>query len=156
MAALAGCPNWRNDDVACVRWVLQTNVVEAWLGSLGWARSKSIRFDSECAVRGAADYDLSTVTKTDNAEAADFPQFAQKRSTTCLLPIGPNIVVVVTGDHSTPSIMRSHSCIPSRRLFTAFSLQMAPRIFERGCQLGSLGVMPSSALMSYVLRTRSA
>jgi 2,3-bisphosphoglycerate-independent phosphoglycerate mutase len=62
-------------------------------------------------------------------------------------------VVVVTGDHSTPSIMRSHSWHPVPTLVhSAFSLADGAQHFsERGCQLGSLGVMPSSALMSYVL-----
>ena len=118
--------------------------------------------DSECALyeERFADYDFvyMHVKKTDSAgEDGDFD-----RKVTLLEEVDSYVprllaqkpdVVVVTGDHSTPSIMRSHSWHPVPTLVhSAFSLADGAQHFsERGCQLGSLGVMPSSALMSYVL-----
>ena len=118
--------------------------------------------DSECALyeERFAEYDFiyMHVKKTDSAgEDGDFD-----RKVTLLEEVDSHVprllaqkpdVVVVTGDHSTPSIMRSHSWHPVPTLVhSAFSLADGTQHFsERGCQLGSLGVMPSSALMSYVL-----
>ena len=62
-------------------------------------------------------------------------------------------VVIVTGDHSTPSIMRGHSWHPVPTLIASeWAIADAAQSFsERGCQQGSLGVLPSSALMSLAL-----
>jgi 2,3-bisphosphoglycerate-independent phosphoglycerate mutase len=118
--------------------------------------------DSECALyeERCADYDFVYlhVKKTDSAgEDGDFD-----RKVTLLEEVDSYVprllaqrpdVVVVTGDHSTPSIMRSHSWHPVPTLIhSTYSLADAADSFsERGCQQGSLGVMPSSALMSLAL-----
>ena len=118
--------------------------------------------DSECALyeERSADYDFVYlhVKKTDSAgEDGDFD-----RKVTLLEEVDSYVprllaqkpdVVVVTGDHSTPSIMRSHSWHPVPTLIhSTYSLADAADSFsERGCQQGSLGVMPSSALMSLAL-----
>ena len=62
-------------------------------------------------------------------------------------------VLIVTGDHSTPAIMRSHSWHP---VPTAIAGQWAladgaSEFSERGCGAGSLGVIPSTSLMSLAL-----
>lgn len=62
-------------------------------------------------------------------------------------------VLVVTGDHSTPSVMRSHSWHPvptvivSDRGFPVADAQL----HERSCAGGHLGQIPSSSLMALVL-----
>ena len=118
--------------------------------------------DSGCALyeERFADYDYvyMHVKKTDSAgEDGDFDRKVTLLEEVDsyvprLLELKPN-VIVVTGDHSTPSIMRSHSwhSVPTL-IHSEFSLADSTQHFsERGCQLGSLGVMPSSALMSFVL-----
>ncbi len=118
--------------------------------------------ESECRVYeerfAEYDYVYMHVKKTDSAgEDGDFD-----RKVALLEDVDSHVprllaqkpdVVVVTGDHSTPSIMRSHSWHPVPTLIHSdFALADAAETFsERGCQQGSLGVMPSSTLMSLAL-----
>jgi len=52
-------------------------------------------------------------------------------------------VLVVTGDHSTPSLLKSHSWHPNPTLlFSKYAGQdNLPRLTERNCRLGSLGII---------------
>ena len=62
-------------------------------------------------------------------------------------------VLIVTGDHSTPSSMAGHSWHPVP-LVIASQWAIAdgvPSFSERGCRQGSLGVMPATALMALAL-----
>ena len=69
-----------------------------------------------------------------------------------LLALQPE-VLVVTGDHSTPSIMRSHSWHPVPAVIASpWALADAADEFsERGCSAGSLGVAPATSLMALAL-----
>ena len=62
-------------------------------------------------------------------------------------------VLVVTGDHSTPSIMQSHSWHPVPLVLSSplAIADRAPGFSERGCRGGSIGHIPSSALMALAL-----
>ena len=62
-------------------------------------------------------------------------------------------VLVVTGDHSTPSIMRSHSWHPvPLAIESRWSLPEPSAVFsEVGCRRGTLGELPSSAVMALAL-----
>lgn len=118
--------------------------------------------ESECKVfeERFADYDFvyMHVKKTDSAgEDGDFAhkvELLEEVDTYIprLLAQKPD-VVIVTGDHSTPSIMRGHSWHPVPTLIASeWAIADAAQSFsERGCQQGSLGVLPSSALMSLAL-----
>lgn len=118
--------------------------------------------ESECKVfeERFADYDFvyMHVKKTDSAgEDGDFDhkvELLEEVDTYIprLLAQKPD-VVIVTGDHSTPSIMRGHSWHPVPTLIASeWAIADAAQSFsERGCQQGSLGVLPSSALMSLAL-----
>ena len=69
-----------------------------------------------------------------------------------LLALQPE-VLVVTGDHSTPSIMRSHSWHPVPTVIASqWALADAADEFsERGCSAGCLGIAPSTSLMAHAL-----
>jgi 2,3-bisphosphoglycerate-independent phosphoglycerate mutase len=62
-------------------------------------------------------------------------------------------VLIVTGDHSTPSTMGAHSWHPVPcALSSAWGIaDAAARFSERGCRGGSLGTIPSTALMALAL-----
>jgi len=62
-------------------------------------------------------------------------------------------VFIVTGDHSTPAIMRSHSWHPvPTMVFSELTLSGSTKEFsERACHNGSLGVIPSSSLLAVAL-----
>ena len=62
-------------------------------------------------------------------------------------------VVIVTGDHSTPSVARSHTAHPVPFLIHAASARPdAVREFgERACAAGAWGVVPGRALMAIAL-----
>jgi 2,3-bisphosphoglycerate-independent phosphoglycerate mutase len=107
-----------------------------------------------------ADYDFvyMHVKKTDSAgEDGDFERKVELLEEVDaympkLLQQKPD-VIVVTGDHSTPAIMRGHSWHPVPTLISSeWALADATAAFsERACHQGSLGVLPSSALMSLAL-----
>ena len=62
-------------------------------------------------------------------------------------------VLIVTGDHSTPSIMRSHSWHPVPTVIASqWALaDVADEFSERGCSVGCLGIAPSTSLMAHAL-----
>ena len=70
-----------------------------------------------------------------------------------ILELEPD-VLVVTGDHSTPSILRSHSWHPVPTIF--FSRYVLPegkpfKFCERSCARGTLGRIPATSLMPLAL-----
>jgi 2,3-bisphosphoglycerate-independent phosphoglycerate mutase len=69
-----------------------------------------------------------------------------------ILALKPD-VIAVTGDHSTPSLLKGHSWHP-----VPFALRSpyvipddADRFSERACGRGSLGLFPSQAVMSLLM-----
>jgi 2,3-bisphosphoglycerate-independent phosphoglycerate mutase len=62
-------------------------------------------------------------------------------------------VLVVTGDHSTPSVMGSHSWHPVPTVIASDHGIPLPgaQLTERSCAAGTLGQIPSSALMALLL-----
>ena len=107
-----------------------------------------------------ADYDFFYVhvKKTDSAgEDGDFDlkvRLLEELDTYIprLITLQPE-VLVVTGDHSTPSIMRSHSWHPVPTVIASrWALADAADEFsERGCSAGSLGIAPAASLMAQAL-----
>ena len=69
-----------------------------------------------------------------------------------LLDLKPD-VLVVTGDHSTPSILKSHSWHPNPIvLFSQFiRTDAVERFNERACLLGGLGRFPATGIMPLML-----
>ncbi|MEN3034464.1 MAG: 2,3-bisphosphoglycerate-independent phosphoglycerate mutase [Aquificaceae bacterium] len=69
-----------------------------------------------------------------------------------ILELNPD-VIAITGDHSTPSLMKSHSwhfvpvLIHSRFVLGGIS----KRLTERECLKGELGIFPAYKLMNYLL-----
>ena len=118
--------------------------------------------ESECALLeeryGEYDFFYMHVKKTDSAgEDGNFDLKTQLLAEVdaCiprLLALEPE-VLVVTGDHSTPSIMGSHSWHPvPTTIASKWALPDAASEFsERGCAEGSLGVIPSTSLMALAL-----
>ena len=118
--------------------------------------------ESECAALeehyGDYDYFYVHVKKTDSAgEDGNFDlkvKLLEELDAYIprMLALEPD-VLVVTGDHSTPSTMGSHSWHP---VPTAIAGKWAPAdrasgFSERHCAEGSLGVFPSSSLMALSL-----
>ena len=107
-----------------------------------------------------ADYDFFYihVKKTDSAgEDGDFDlkvRLLEELDTYIprLIALQPE-VLIVTGDHSTPSIMRSHSWHPVPTVIASrWALADATDKFsERGCGVGSLGIAPATSLMAHAL-----
>ena len=62
-------------------------------------------------------------------------------------------VFILTGDHSTPSIMRSHSWHPVPLVIRSPVARPdgLPGFSERHCRVGSLGQLPSTAVMALAL-----
>jgi len=118
--------------------------------------------ESECALLESrwADYDFfyMHVKKTDSAgEDGNFDlkvQLLEELDTYIprLQALQPD-VLIVTGDHSTPAIMRSHSWhpVPTAIAGEWALADAAVEFSERGCAAGSLGVIPSTSLMSLAL-----
>ena len=69
-----------------------------------------------------------------------------------LLELEPD-VLAVTGDHSTPSVMGRHSWHPVPLVIQSkWAIPNSEATFsELGCRLGTLGQLPSSALMALIL-----
>jgi 2,3-bisphosphoglycerate-independent phosphoglycerate mutase len=118
--------------------------------------------ESECAALKAnfADYDFfyMHVKKTDSAgEDGNFDLKVQLLEEVDFhIPrieaLEPD-VLIVTGDHSTPSIMGGHSWHPVPLAISGqWALADATSAFsERDCHQGSLGVIPSTSVMSLAL-----
>ena len=123
---------------------------------VGWA------LESEFALLESryADYDFFYVhvKKTDSAgEDGDFDlkvRLLEELDTYIprLIALQPE-VLIVTGDHSTPSIMRSHSWHPVPTVIASrWALADATDKFsERGCSAGCLGIAPATSLMAHAL-----
>ena len=69
-----------------------------------------------------------------------------------LMALGPD-VLVVTGDHSTPSVLRQHSWHPVPCLFRGVRVlpDTVVRFGERACGQGSLGLFPAQSIMARML-----
>ena len=69
-----------------------------------------------------------------------------------LLELGPD-VLVVTGDHSTPSLLRQHSWHPVPCLFWGRTVlpDTMQNFGERSCGQGALGVFPAQSIMALML-----
>ncbi len=69
-----------------------------------------------------------------------------------ILSLKPD-VLVITGDHSTPSLLKSHSWHPSPvMLYSPYAgFDRRKRFTERECATGYLGTFPARALMSLLL-----
>lgn len=70
-----------------------------------------------------------------------------------LLALSPD-VLIITGDHSTPALLKSHSWHPVPLLLWAPGTQMSDfetKFGERNCARGGLGTFPSTDIMSLAL-----
>jgi len=69
-----------------------------------------------------------------------------------ILDLEPD-VFVVTGDHSTPSVLKTHSWHPNPvLLFSKFiRIDAVDRFDERSCVLGGLGRIPATSIMPLML-----
>ncbi|MCH7662254.1 MAG: 2,3-bisphosphoglycerate-independent phosphoglycerate mutase [Chloroflexi bacterium] len=70
-----------------------------------------------------------------------------------LLDLNPD-VIIITGDHSTPAKMRSHSWhpVPLLQWSPQFGLpDQQSRFGERACALGGLGTFPATDIMPHAL-----
>ena len=69
-----------------------------------------------------------------------------------LLALGPD-VVIVSGDHSSPAVLRSHSWHPVPTLLYARHVRAdgIAEFGERACARGSLGVLPAEDVMPLAL-----
>ncbi|MBI2501863.1 MAG: 2,3-bisphosphoglycerate-independent phosphoglycerate mutase [Candidatus Latescibacteria bacterium] len=118
--------------------------------------------DQELAVLRTrwAEYDFVYlhVKKTDSAgEDGDFARKVElleevDQFVPRFLELKPE-VFILTGDHSTPSVMRSHSWHPVPLVLQS-PWAMAdglPGFAERHCRAGSLGMLPSTAVMALAL-----
>jgi 2,3-bisphosphoglycerate-independent phosphoglycerate mutase len=103
------------------------------------------------------DYDFFFLhfKSTDSAgEDGDFPRKVElieavDRALPQLLDLGPD-VLVVTGDHSTPSVLRSHSWHPVPALLWSKTCRpdAVDRFGERSCLSGGLGArLPAKSLL---------
>jgi 2,3-bisphosphoglycerate-independent phosphoglycerate mutase len=98
------------------------------------------------------------VKKTDSAgEDGDFDRKVQllEEVDGCIpriLELEPD-VLIVTGDHSTPSIMGGHSWHPVPTVIASRHGLPVPgaQLTERSCSMGTLGQIPSTALMALAL-----
>jgi len=66
----------------------------------------------------------------------------------CLMALHPD-VVIVTGDHSSPALLKSHSWHPVPALLFSRYVRAdgIPEFGERACSRGSLGVIPAKDMM---------
>jgi 2,3-bisphosphoglycerate-independent phosphoglycerate mutase len=69
-----------------------------------------------------------------------------------LLALGPD-VVIVSGDHSSPAVLKSHSWHPvPTLLYSKFARPDGiPEFGERACARGSLGILPAKDVMPIAL-----
>jgi 2,3-bisphosphoglycerate-independent phosphoglycerate mutase len=125
--------------------------------------------DSLRAHWDAYDYFFFHVKKTDSAgEDGDFDRKAgiiehvDEAVVPAILDLGPD-VLIITGDHSTPSILKSHSWHPvPTLLWSHYCLPdgaggaFGASFGERACGRGSLGVFPATdelpLALGYALR----
>ena len=69
-----------------------------------------------------------------------------------LLDLGPD-TLIVAGDHSTPAIMSSHSWHPVPLMVHSELTEGegVPEFSERGCNMGSIGLIPATNVMMLAL-----
>ncbi|MGQ9621923.1 MAG: 2,3-bisphosphoglycerate-independent phosphoglycerate mutase [Candidatus Caldatribacteriaceae bacterium] len=106
------------------------------------------------------DYDFFFLHYKDTDKAGEDGDFSRKVQCIeyfdSLLPeilsLSPD-VLVVTGDHSTPSLLRGHSWHPCPvLLYSPYGgISTAQRFTEKECASGYLGHFPAKALMSLIL-----
>jgi len=107
----------------------------------------------------AFDFFYLHVKATDSAgEDGDFT-----RKVSLLEEIDPRVaqieklapgVLIVTGDHSTPAVMRGHSWHPVPVVLASpwgIPMAAASQFTERSCALGSIGQIPSASLMTLAM-----
>jgi 2,3-bisphosphoglycerate-independent phosphoglycerate mutase len=118
---------------------------------------ESLEEEAETLRESWADYDFFFlhVKKTDSAgEDGDFARKAQlieqvdATVVPALLELEPD-VLVVTGDHSTPALLRSHSWHPVPVLLYSRHCRSdaASEFSERACANGALGRFPATDIM---------
>jgi 2,3-bisphosphoglycerate-independent phosphoglycerate mutase len=118
---------------------------------------ESLEEEAETLREAWADYDyfFLHVKKTDSAgEDGDFAGKAQliERVDATVIPplleLQPD-VIVVTGDHSTPALLRSHSWHPVPLLLYSRHCRSdaASEFSERACASGALGRIPATDIM---------
>jgi 2,3-bisphosphoglycerate-independent phosphoglycerate mutase len=120
----------------------------------------SLAAEFEALERNWAGYDFVYlhVKQTDTAgEAGDFARKVQViEEVDALMPrltaLHPD-VVIVSGDHSSPAVLRSHSWHPvPTMLYSRYACPDGIGEFgERACARGSLGVLPAKAVMPLAL-----
>ena len=105
------------------------------------------------------DYFFFHVKKTDSAgedgdfeRKADVIEHVDEAVVPAIMDLGPD-VLIVTGDHSTPSALKSHSWHPvPTLLWSRFGFWDGMEEFgERACGRGSLGVFPATDEMQLAL-----
>ncbi len=69
-----------------------------------------------------------------------------------LMKLQPD-VVIITGDHSSPAVMRAHSWHPVPLLMYAHNVRAdgVPEFGEQACRTGSLGMLPAKEIMPIAL-----
>jgi 2,3-bisphosphoglycerate-independent phosphoglycerate mutase len=118
---------------------------------------ESLEEEAETLRKAWADYDFFFlhVKKTDSAgEDGDFARKAQlieqvdATVVPALLDLEPD-VLLVTGDHSTPALLRSHSWHPVPLLLYSRHCRSdaASEFSERACASGALGRFPATDIM---------
>jgi 2,3-bisphosphoglycerate-independent phosphoglycerate mutase len=105
-------------------------------------------------------YDFFFVHYKDTDKAGEDGDFAAKvaalerfdAALPTVLELAPD-VVIVTGDHASPSILAGHGWQPVPVLIGSRYCGADPvtQFTERACAMGTLGLMPSNALMPLVL-----
>ncbi|NSW75293.1 MAG: 2,3-bisphosphoglycerate-independent phosphoglycerate mutase [Candidatus Atribacteria bacterium] len=114
----------------------------------------------QCLRENWANYDFFFLHYKDTDKAGEDGDFARKvkcieyldRFIPEILALEPG-VLVVTGDHSTPSLLHGHSWHPSPvLLYSPFAgSDEAERFTERECRKGYLGQFPACFLMNFIL-----
>jgi 2,3-bisphosphoglycerate-independent phosphoglycerate mutase len=117
----------------------------------------SLEEETETLMKHWADYDFFFlhVKKTDSAgEDGDFDRKVQliEQVDSVVVPVVQQLepdVFVVTGDHSTPALLRSHSWHPVPILLYSKHCRSdaASEFSERACAAGSLGRFPATDIM---------
>ena len=130
------------------------------VGMAPLATGPSIADEFETLARHLDEYDFFYlhVKKTDSAgEDGDFDRKVAiieevDQQIPSLMDMGPD-VVIVTGDHSSPAVLRSHSWHPVPLLISSrYARGSSAKVFsETACASGALGRLPAAAIMRIAL-----
>ncbi len=122
--------------------------------------SGTLRDEVECMKQKWNEYDFFFLHYKDTDKAGEDGNFTSKveyietfdQVIPDILSVKPD-VLVITGDHSTPSLLKSHSWHPSPVLLHSpySGFDRKERFTERECATGYLGTFPARALMSLLL-----